>query len=141
MENLIASAERGFSSILSRLTLIGAHIAATIQHPRTPEPLREALPQLMLVLEDIRQELAELRRPCPCEDPGAALVQALGVDLNDPAARAEFLAVVAKLHEHAGQELKQLQQDEAMAKPLTGEEVAAHLASEAAAIESQQQAQ
>ncbi|HEV6967425.1 hypothetical protein [Roseateles sp.] len=63
----VQAAERGFHTLAARIELIGKHLADAVAHPFTPAPLREALPNLMTVLEDIRQELAELRKPCPCE--------------------------------------------------------------------------
>jgi len=58
---------RGFDSLGARIKSVEAKFVEAIGHPFTPAPLKTALPDLMGILEDLRQELAEQRKPCPCE--------------------------------------------------------------------------
>jgi hypothetical protein len=67
--NVVASA---FDTIGDRLKALGADVARVVEHPFCPPELRPVLPGLLDVIEDLRQEVAELRKPCPCSEPAAA---------------------------------------------------------------------
>ena len=63
----ISAIKTGFHAIAARVATIEQHVAAAFQHPHCAPPVADALAEIRAALADVHQELAEQRRPCPCE--------------------------------------------------------------------------
>jgi hypothetical protein len=86
-ESAAATVLRGFESIPARLKVLGEHIAEGIAHPFAPPVVKIALPMLLSIIEDLRQEVAELRKPCPC-NPEVVQPNAPGVSTSEAVEKA-----------------------------------------------------
>lgn len=86
---------RGFDSIGDRLAAVGDHLLQAIEHPFAPPDLKVGIPMLLDVIDDLHQEVAELRKPCPCDQAAASTTGQAGDAAPLPPAASPILATVA----------------------------------------------